>query len=144
MLRRNLQARRIFQRCIDSPVHSFFEQGFAGLGQSLDAVGIVSDAVIDVVGIFLLMPAIEGVTFHGEQCRNRADGNLDTIGPAARHITGDRDQLIETQGQVRAVGPLDSEIAQDRRTVLHDLRVTWHQETERRQSYFSEIAIFNE
>ena len=68
------------------------------------------------------MPTIEGIAFHGEQSRDRTNGNLDTISAILRHIARDGDQLVKAEGGVRAVGALDSEVTQDRRDPdLHEL-----------------------
>ncbi|MNV84149.1 hypothetical protein D3C71_1780060 [compost metagenome] len=67
---------------------------------------------------------------HRKKRWNGTDRDLDTVGPAVWHRSGNGNHLIEAKRQVRAISFLYSKVADQRRHVLHDLRVPGHQEVD--------------
>src|SRR5690606_18867338 len=113
---------------VTHPGASVFQQRPACVGEGFRTAGKVADAVIDVVRILLLVPALEGMALHGHQCRYRTDGDFDPVPDAVGHAAIDGNELAESQGQVSAIRTLDSEARCQRRNVPHDLRLARHQE----------------
>src|SRR5258708_36512911 len=68
-----------------------FENRSAVFSQRTDPARIIPDAVVDVVSVFLLVAALQSMTFHGEQGGNRTDRDLDAVSTAGRHRPINRD-----------------------------------------------------
>ncbi|MEH7844514.1 hypothetical protein [Rhizobium laguerreae] len=49
------------------------------------------------------MAAIERIALHTQKCRDRANGHLNAIGSAARHVTRDCNELIKAQSEIRGI-----------------------------------------
>jgi hypothetical protein len=61
------------------------QQRPARFGQGVDATGIVPDAIVDVVGVLLLVAAVDCEALHGQERRNRGDGDFDPVATCANY-----------------------------------------------------------
>ena len=90
------------------------KQRLAILGERLRAAGVITNAV-DVVGILLLVPVLDGVAFHGEKRRDRGDCDLDAVLAAGGHRAVDRHHLVKVQREIGTIRALDGEIVDEGR-----------------------------
>ena len=98
--------------------------------ERLDAAREVADTVVDIVGVLLLEAVRDGVALHGQQRGNGRDGDLNAVASTVGHVAVDGDELIEPQGEIRAVGALNREVGHERRSILRDRGVARHQEVD--------------
>ena len=72
----------------------------------------------------------EGVTLHGQEGRDRRDGDANRVPSTIGHIAFDENVLMELERQVGTVGALDGELGDERGRVSCDVRVARHQEVD--------------
>lgn len=104
------------------------EQRLAIRGERLQPAGVIADAVIDIVGVLLLMPVLDGIALHGQKSRDRGDRDLDAVLAARGHRAVDRHHLIKLERKIGAVCALNGKILNEGRLVLGELDMARHQE----------------
>ncbi len=70
---------------------------------------------------------MDGRPLRGQEGWDRRNGDTHPIPASIRHVSIDRDHLVESERQVGAASTLDGELADERRSVPRDLRVPGHQ-----------------
>ena len=89
---------------------------------------MVPDAAMDVVGTNFLISVMNGMPFHRQQRRYRANCHLNGVHSSGWYRSSDCHHLVKAQRELGTVRLLHGEVAYQRRYIPHYLCVSVHQE----------------